>query len=105
MADDPSVHSERIVLECTDHLSDRELYTMLFRDILPSCEKKVDLPKNYLHWRCLDDSDDQTWLRYYARPVERRRWQEATGNATPEPTAALFASNAFAQFEPKPPRF
>lgn len=77
------LHSERIVLECTDHLSDRELYTMLFRDILPSCEKKVDLPKNYLHWRCLDDADDQTWLRFYASAVERRRWQESTGQTPP----------------------
>jgi hypothetical protein len=73
------LHSVRIVLECTDHLSDRELYSMLYRDILPSCEKKVDLPRNYLHWRCVDDSDDQTWLRFYASAVERRRWQEETG--------------------------
>ena len=73
------LHSVRVVLECTDHLSDRELYTMLYRDILPSCEKKVDLPRNYLHWRCVDDADDQTWLRYYASAVERRRWQEETG--------------------------
>lgn len=77
------LHSERVVLECTDHLTDRELYTMLYRDILPSCEKKVDLPRNYLHWRCVDDSDDQTWLRYYASAVERRRWQEETGRNPP----------------------
>ncbi len=70
------LHAAKIVLECTDHLSDRRLYTLIYRDILPSCEKKVDLPRNYLHWRCLDDADDETWLRYYASPVERRRWQE-----------------------------
>lgn len=70
------LHSARIVLDCTDHLSDLQLYTLIYRDILPSCEKKVDLPRNYLHWRCLDDGDDETWLRYYASPVERRRWQE-----------------------------
>ncbi|TVQ02236.1 MAG: hypothetical protein EA381_03860 [Planctomycetaceae bacterium] len=70
------LHSAKIILECTDHLSDRQLYTLIYRDILPSCEKKVDLPRNYLHWRCLDDADDETWLRYYASPVERRRWQE-----------------------------
>lgn len=70
------LHSVRVVLECTDHLSDRQLYTMIYRDILPCCEKKVDLPRNYLHWRCLDDADDETWLRYYASAVERRRWQE-----------------------------
>lgn len=70
------LHAVRVVLECTDHLSDRQLYTMIYRDILPSCEKKVDLPRNYLHWRCLDDADDETWLRFYASAVERRRWQE-----------------------------
>ncbi len=70
------LHSVRVVLECTDHLSDRQLYTMIYRDILPCCEKKVDLPRNYLHWHCLDDADEETWLRYYASAVERRRWQE-----------------------------
>lgn len=70
------LHTARVILEFTDHLSDRQLYTLIYRDILPSCEKKVDLPRNYLHWRCLDDADEQTWLKYYASPVERRRWQE-----------------------------
>lgn len=70
------LHTARVILECTDHLSDRQLYTLIYRDILPSCEKKVDLPRNYLHWRCLDEADEQTWLKCYASPVERRRWQE-----------------------------
>jgi hypothetical protein len=78
------LHSARIVLECTDHLSDLQLYTLIYRDILPSCEKKVDLPRNYLHWRCLDDCDDQTWLRYYASAVERRRWQEEFDEEPPQ---------------------
>lgn len=77
------LYSMRIVLDCTDHLSDRQLYTLIYRDILPSCEKKVDLPRNYLHWRCVDDSDEQTWLRYYASAVERRRWQEECGGPLP----------------------
>ncbi len=70
------LYSHRVVLDCTDHLSDRDLYNLIYRDILPSCEKKVDLPRNYLHWRCVDDADTETWLRYYASAVERRRWQE-----------------------------
>ncbi len=77
------LYQANVVLECTDHLSDRQLYTIIYRDILPCCEKKVDLPRNYLHWRCLDDDDQQTWLRYYASAVERRRWQEATGGEPP----------------------
>ncbi len=66
---------ERIVLDFTDHLSDRQLYCLIYRDILPSPEKKIDLPKNYLHWHCLDDNDEpETWLRYYASETDRRAW-------------------------------
>lgn len=77
------LYDARVVLEFTDHLSDRELYCLLIRDILPSPEKKIDLPKNYLHWHCLDDRDDESiWLSYYATDLERREW--ATDN-TKEP--------------------
>jgi hypothetical protein len=78
------LYSERIVLELTDHLSDRDLYCLILRDILPSPEKKVDLPKNYLHWHCLDDkSEAETWLRYYATPEEREQWSQETGGTPP----------------------
>ncbi len=80
------LYSQRIVLECTGHLSDRELLTVIYRDILPAYEKKVDLPKNYLHWHCIDESlDPMTWLRYYATEDERESWSEETGE-TPPPT-------------------
>jgi hypothetical protein len=84
--DDPELHrvlwetidrlyAQRIVLEFTDHLSDRDLYCLILRDILPSPEKKTDLPKNYLHWHCLDDNDEpEIWLRYYATGEEREQW-------------------------------
>lgn len=71
-----SLHGVQVILECTEHLSDRQLYTIIYRDIMPRCEKKVDLPENYLHWRCLDEEDETTWLKYYASAVERRQWQE-----------------------------
>jgi hypothetical protein len=78
------LYEKRIVLELTDHLSDRQLYCVLCRDILPSPEKKIDLPKNYLHWHCLDDGDDpETWLRYYASAEERDGWAEETGQTLP----------------------
>ena len=64
----------QVVLRCTDHLSDRELYKIIYRDILPCCEKKVELPGKFLEWRCIEDNE--TWLRYYADPIERRRFQE-----------------------------
>lgn len=62
----------RIVLDFTDHLSDRDLYTLILRDILPSPEKKLDLPVHYLHWDC--SCDIETWLRYYATDEERLAW-------------------------------
>jgi hypothetical protein len=68
------LYSERVVLRYTDHLSDRELYTIIYRDILPCCEKKVELPGKNLEWRCIEETE--TWLRYYANPVDRRRFQE-----------------------------
>jgi len=79
------LYSKRIVLDFTDHLTDRELYRIVCRDILPSREKKIDLPKNYLHWNCAeaDDDDPETWLTFYATDVEREAWAEETGQWLP----------------------
>ncbi|MFO7903388.1 MAG: hypothetical protein ACQESR_21820 [Planctomycetota bacterium] len=78
------LHDECVLLELTDHLSDRELYCLLMRDILPAREKKIDVRGNYLQWHCLDkDEDPETWLRYYASPAERQRWLEETGGVLP----------------------
>ena len=78
------LYDVQIVLEFTEHLNDRELYTLIYRDILPSSEKKVDLPKNYLHWHCIDDENDEdTWLRYYASEYDRQSWKEETGMELP----------------------
>lgn len=79
------LYSVRVVLEMTDHLSDRELFTLIYRDILPACEKKVDLPGNYLCWRCLDESDVDTWLIYYASENERQQWLENNWGKLPDP--------------------
>ncbi|MDE0864686.1 MAG: hypothetical protein OSA98_12930 [Rubripirellula sp.] len=68
------LYSQKVVLRFTDHLSDRELYKIVYRDILQCCEKKVELPGKFLEWRCIEDND--TWLRYYADAIERRRFQE-----------------------------
>ena len=76
----------RIVLEFTDHLSDRELYCLIYRDILPCGEKKIDTLDNYLHWDCADvGGDATTWLRYYATGQERRAWLEDVGADEPPP--------------------
>ncbi|WP_254509577.1 hypothetical protein [Anatilimnocola floriformis] len=77
--------SRRIYLELTDHLSDRQLYCLIARDILPSHEKKLDLPGNYLNWRCLDvELDPETWLAYYATDDERDAWTQETSQPLPD---------------------
>ncbi|MEQ8847294.1 hypothetical protein [Botrimarina sp.] len=79
-----ALYSKNVVLDFTDHLSDRELYTLIARDILPSYEKKIDRRGSYLHWDCANIGDDpEAWLRYYASPEERRLWQEETGETPP----------------------
>ena len=67
----------RIVLDFTDHLSDRQLYRLIYRDILPAQEKKIDRRRSYLHWDCSDtDGDPEIWLRYYATEEERLLWAD-----------------------------
>lgn len=85
------LYQERIVLEFTNHLSDRELYCLIIRDILPSSEKKIELPKNYLHWHCIDSTDDEeTWLKFYASVRDRELWEETTGQIAPPREEAPF---------------
>ena len=86
------LYQKRIVLDFTDHLSDRELYCLLFRDILPAREKKIDWPNNYLHWDCTGaNCDPEVWLRYYATEEEREDWAE-TYNLPLPPTLPLALS-------------
>lgn len=75
------LHTQRIVLRYTDHLADRELYRVIYRDILPCFEKKIDVPGKCLEWRCVEDTE--TWLRFYANAVERRQYQETHGGELP----------------------
>ena len=71
------LYDKRIVLDFTDHLSDRQLYCLIFRDILPSPEKKLERSDNYLHWDCADaGGDPEVWLRYYASDEDRRGWKK-----------------------------
>ena len=78
------LQSKRIMLDFSDHLPDRDLYWLIFRDILPAREKRIDSPKNYLHWDCANvSSDPRLWLRFYATDEDRRMWQEQTGGVLP----------------------
>lgn len=78
------LYDKRIVLDFTDHLSDRQLYTLIYRDILPSYEKCIEEASHYLHWDCADaGGDSEIWLRYYASEEERDNWQETCGDYLP----------------------
>lgn len=82
-----ALFTKNVVLDFTDHLSDRQLYTLVARDILPAYEKKLDRQGTYLHWDCANVGDDpDAWLRYYASPEEREMWREETGEALPPPS-------------------
>ncbi len=86
------LYEKRVVIEFTDHLSDRQLLAIIYRDILPSPEKRLESPKNYLHWHCLDpDEDTELWLRYYASPTERQKWSEESGQTPPKRERAPYA--------------
>jgi len=81
------LYDKRIVLDFTDHLSDRQLYCVIYRDILPSPEKKIDSSENYLHWDCADaGGDPDVWLRYYASEEERAGWSESEEEPLPPAT-------------------
>ena len=83
---DPQTLPKRIVLDFTDHLSDRELYRLIYRDILPAREKKLDYPNNYLHWDCTGAGGDprfgsattparrsgEEWAETYRQPLPPR---------------------------------
>lgn len=72
------LHDHRIILDFTDHLSDRELYCVIYRDILPAREKMIELSTNYLHWDCSHaGGDPDVWLRYYATEEEREHWADS----------------------------
>ena len=79
------LYSQRVVLDFTDHLSDRELYSLIRRDILPATVKRVDLPDNFFHWDCsASDGEDSTiWLTFYASDEEREQWSMEEGRDPP----------------------
>ena len=90
---------QHIYLQCADHLSDRQLYCVLFRDILPATEKKLDLPENNLIWKLVDlDSDTEIWLTYYADDDERYQWEFEHGRIPPAHLAPPFSRKLPAPF-------
>ena len=85
------LYEKHIVLDYTDHLSDRELYEVILYKILPQNEKKIELPGVYRHWDCsrVGDGGDELdsardWLTYYASDVQRECWKPFTATASPK---------------------
>ncbi len=85
------LYEKHIVLDFTDHLSDRELYRVIVYKILPQNEKKLDLADVYRHWDCSrigggeDELEDaKTWLTYYASDHQRQCWEAVYGDRVPE---------------------
>lgn len=78
------LYEKNIELECTGHLSDRQLYGLILRDILPAQEKRLGLSDAILRWQCLDSiQDEESWLRFYATAEERDEWAAQTGLRLP----------------------
>lgn len=78
------LYQQRIVLEFTDHLNDRQLYHVILRDILPAVEKKIGAPGRFLHWDCANASgDEEIWLRYYASSKDRKSWARESRKPLP----------------------
>jgi len=73
---------KKMILDFTNHLSDRELYTLIYRDILPSREKNLRHRNGFIHWDC-SCGDDEIWLRFYASDDEREEYQNFTGEFLP----------------------
>ncbi len=70
----------RVFLEDTDHLSDRELYTTLWSDVLREETKDVLLDQDSAcHIQLLSgggDEDTQLYLKYFADEQWRKDWLE-----------------------------
>lgn len=78
------LYEQNVLLEYTGHLSDRQLYCLILRDILPAQEKRLKLPDAGIHWQCYDPiADEETWLRFYATQGEREEWADETGLKLP----------------------
>lgn len=85
------LYEQNVVLECTGHLSDRQLYCLILRDILSAQEKRLGTPESEIRWQCFDPvEDEETWLRFYATREEREAWADETGLRLPPREALPF---------------
>ncbi|MBR4833375.1 MAG: hypothetical protein IKU86_03440 [Thermoguttaceae bacterium] len=82
-----------------DHLSNRRLYELIARRLLPHETKRLASPYSPAVWNfafytensCLDSSDYSIWLTYYATPEERFLWARERDVALPQRQTPPFA--------------
>ncbi|MDR1384416.1 MAG: hypothetical protein LBJ67_11340 [Planctomycetaceae bacterium] len=87
------LYEKKIVLDFTDHLSDRELYLLICQNILPAREKKIDTRNGALHWDCSHNGgvqDPTSWLKYYASDEDRDQWADQYYQPLPEKEIPLY---------------
>ena len=88
------LYEKKIVLDFTDHLSDRELYNVIVRKILPTEVKMTDNQGGCRHWNCAcigdREVDRETWLTYYASDEERRIEADRSSEPLPERILPLY---------------
>lgn len=78
------LYQRDIVLDFTDHLTDRELYSMIVRDILPAREKMLEHRCGCIHFNCsITEADPSVWLTYYATDDERFAWEDSSHGCLP----------------------
>jgi hypothetical protein len=66
----------RVFLDQTDHLSDRDLYTKLVRELLPEEMPALDLDASAAwHIDVLGDDNPELYLKYYADEETRAYWR------------------------------
>lgn len=75
---------KRIILRFSDHMSDRELYILVLRDVLPAKEKYLQTYIGDREWDCIDIAENEmTYLKYYASREERQIWEDYYGETLP----------------------
>lgn len=92
--------ASHVFLHSTDHLSDREFYTLLRDKLLP--EETTDLSFHYasnIHFDLLEFSDDNQsylYLKYYADEDERKLWAaNMPANEIPDRINTPFARDRY----------
>jgi hypothetical protein len=79
---------EGVILDCTNHLSDRELYSLLWtrflREDYPVIPDHIGVTTHIDMLGAWSNEDVQTYLRYYAEEESRRNWVQNFREKIPE---------------------